>query len=201
MGEVTYPDEGDLFTELLVAALTREAHRILERGLVRSYERRHEELREAPRGRIDFARIARNGGIRRASLPCVHHSRSSDNLLNGVLHAGLVLSSKLARVPEIRRKAAQAAALLGEHTATRPLDATVLANALRSLNRLNAHYEPALDLVAALHAGTLADLDGAGSARRSLPGFLFDMNAWAAPARAFPCESTSTTAPSRVSTP
>ena len=60
----------------------------MARGLRRGYVRREEDL-ASPRGRIDFQKMAGRGPVVEATLPCVHHQRDEDRLINRVLLAGV----------------------------------------------------------------------------------------------------------------
>jgi 5-methylcytosine-specific restriction enzyme subunit McrC len=48
-----------------------------------------------PRGRINIKRIARDGGIAQAALPCTHRPRLEDRLINQALLEGLRLGARL----------------------------------------------------------------------------------------------------------
>src|SRR6266480_2876418 len=70
----------DDITQRLIQLLS-EVSELLLRGLHRRYVRR-EEVLTSPRGRISLQTIARQGGIVQASLPCIHHPRLEDCLIN-----------------------------------------------------------------------------------------------------------------------
>jgi 5-methylcytosine-specific restriction enzyme subunit McrC len=80
--------------DILVWQLIEEVEELLERGLRRAYLRREEAL-SSLRGRIDFRTLAAQGSVQQASLPCIHHHRDENSLVNRVLLAGLKLSSAL----------------------------------------------------------------------------------------------------------
>lgn len=69
------------FQDLLVLQLIEEVHELLSRGLRRAYLRREEAL-TSPRGRIDFQAMAGPGSLVDATLPCVHHRRDENRLIN-----------------------------------------------------------------------------------------------------------------------
>ena len=75
--------------------LVEEAQELLARGLRRAYVRREEAL-ASPRGRIDFQAMAGRGSLVEAKLPCVHHRRDQDRLINRVLLAGVRLAASVA---------------------------------------------------------------------------------------------------------
>jgi 5-methylcytosine-specific restriction enzyme subunit McrC len=83
------------FADLLVRQLLAEAEELFARGLHRNYVPRKEWLK----GRLDIQRLAARGGVLTASLPCTHHPRINDTLLNRVLLAGLRLAGTVASGP------------------------------------------------------------------------------------------------------
>src|SRR5262249_22244714 len=89
-------DQGG-FEDLLIVQLNAEVQELLSRGLLRAYVSTTERL-SSPRGRIDLTRLALDGGAVTAMLPCVHHPRIEDTVLNRVLLAGLRLAATMASV-------------------------------------------------------------------------------------------------------
>jgi 5-methylcytosine-specific restriction enzyme subunit McrC len=162
------------FADLLVRQLLAEAEELFARGLHRNYVPRKEWL-STPRGRIDIQRMATQGGVLTASLPCTHHPRINDTLLNRVLLAGLRLASRVAGDLQLRRESRRRASLLAEYVATIRLDASALEQVNRQMSRLTVAYEPALTLTRLLWESQGLSLDDSGTSVR-LPGFLFDMN-------------------------
>ena len=98
--------------DILVWQLVEEVQELLARGLRRAYVRREEAL-ASPRGRIDFQAMAASGLPAEATLPCVHHRRDEDRLINRVLLAGLRLAASLAVDRDLRVRAGRLADLLG----------------------------------------------------------------------------------------
>ena len=80
------------FEDLLISQLNAEVQELISRGLLRAYVSTAERL-SSPRGRIDLTRMALDGGTVTATLPCLHHPRIEDTLLNQVLMAGLRLAA------------------------------------------------------------------------------------------------------------
>ena len=101
-GEVSMPTTAFGFHDLLVSLLLSEAEELVYRGLSRSYIEISGPL-ESPRGRLDTMAIVRRGGLRDSTLPCFYFERSSDNLLNQVLRAGLTLAASVTTDPDLRR--------------------------------------------------------------------------------------------------
>lgn len=162
------------FADLLVSQLIAEVSELVARGLYRSYIPKAERL-PTPRGRIDLQRLATRGGVIEAALPCTHHPRVEDSLINRVVLAGMGLAAAVASDIELRRSSRRLASLLAESISPIRLDAAVLDRCFRNLNRLTVAYEPALTVIRLLWEAqgvTLAEQD----ALIQLPGFLFDMN-------------------------
>ncbi len=171
---VTTPEA---WPDLLIAQLAAEAAELLDSGLHRAYLRRAEDL-ASPRGRLDLDALARRGPAAQtlASLPCVHHPRREDVLLNRVLRAGLELGADLTADRGLAITLRRLAARLGDSVTRIRLDAATFAAADRATSRLTDRYTPVVDLIRLLHeAHGLDDGDTTG-ADRPLPGFLFDMN-------------------------
>src|SRR5262245_20772330 len=133
------------FADLLVRQLLAEAEELFARGLHRNYVPRKEWL-STPKGRLDIQRLSARGGVFTASLPCTHHPRINDTLLNRVLLAGLRLAGTVASDLQLRRESKRRAFLLAEYVAAIRLDASALEQANRQMSRLTVAYEPALTL-------------------------------------------------------
>ena len=164
------------FEDLLISQLNVEVHELISRGLLRAYISTSERL-SSPRGRIDLTRMALDGGTVTATLPCQHHPRVEDTLLNRVLMAGLRLAASLASVVDLRRESRRLASLMEEQVSSVHLDGVMLDRATRQMNRLTAAYSSALSIIRLLVEGQGVVLEGQ-TTTTMLPGFLFDMNAF-----------------------
>jgi 5-methylcytosine-specific restriction enzyme subunit McrC len=162
------------FADLLVSQLNTEVNELVARGLHRTYVPRKEWL-ASPRGRIDLGRLGAQGGIVTASLPCTHHPRIEDSLLNQILYAGLDLAGVVASDLYLRRESRRLAALFAEYVSPIRLSDDALDRSFRKLNRLTVAYESAITLVSLLWNALGVTLTEEGE-RHALPGFLFDMN-------------------------
>jgi 5-methylcytosine-specific restriction enzyme subunit McrC len=171
--DTSYGASDELFVDVVVRRLLLEARRLRERGLHRAYVRVAEDL-GSPRGAIDMRRFVGAVASGSALLPCVHHPRNEDHLLNRVLKAGLRVATRVAHDGAIRIAAMRAAVLL-EEISTIALSSGLLARAERALDRRVLHYAPMLSLVEILWSGTSLDLEEEAH-RIDVPGFLFDMN-------------------------
>lgn len=162
------------FAELLVHQLNAEVLELVARGLHRSTVPKKVWL-STPKGRIDIQRLAAQGGVHTASLPCTHHPRVEDTLLNRVLLAGLRLTGTVANDLQLRRRSRRLASVFEEQVASLNLDDVVLERVIRQRNRLTVAYEPAPAVIRLLWESQGIALGYSGSSMR-LPGFLFDMN-------------------------
>lgn len=164
----------DTFQDLLCHQLAAEAEELLSRGLHRRYERRHEML-ASPRGRIDFTQLAGRAGTAQSSLPCIHHPRLQDTLINQVLLAGLQMAARATHDLPLRTHLRRLAALLGDQVISVRLAAETMHQVRRQGDRMTATYQPALTIIELLMEAQGTAL-AAGERAVSVPGFLFDMN-------------------------
>lgn len=169
-----YSASGSLFQDMIIAQLSAEARALLEHGIAWTYVERSEQL-ASPRGSIDFGQLASRREHATTELPCRHHPRSTDHLLNRVVLAGLTFAQTLANDPELRFALGRQCRLFHELAGVEQLSGNLLTRANRKLNRLVAPYRSLLQLVEILYNGTLVQIDAEDSPR-NLSGFLFDMN-------------------------
>jgi 5-methylcytosine-specific restriction enzyme subunit McrC len=159
--------------DILVWQLIEEGQELLGRGLRRAYVRREEALL-SPRGRIDFRILAAQGTLPEASLPCIHHHRDENSLVNRVLLAGLRLAAAVDVDRSLRVRAGRLVDLVAESITPIRLDRQVFARLDDNMDRTTRAYEPANSLIR-----ILADPEGVslgGETGLRLPGFFFDMN-------------------------
>src|SRR5262249_20231066 len=123
------------FEDLLIGQLNAEVQELISRGMLRAYILTNERL-SSPRGRIDLTRMALDGGSVTATLPCRHHPRVEDTLLNRVLLGGLRLANAMASVADLRRECHRLAAVMEEKISSIRLDGIILDRATRQMNRL-----------------------------------------------------------------
>ena len=164
----------EAFQDLLCHQLAAEAQELLARGLHRRYERRSESL-ASPRGRIDFTKVVLGAGMAQAALPCIHHPRLRDTLVNQVLLTGLQMAVGLTRDLALRTHLRRLAALLADEVTAVSLASATLVEVERQSDRLTAAYQPALAIVRLLMESTGTALETDEHSVR-VPGFLFDMN-------------------------
>jgi len=162
------------FQDLLIYQLLLEATELIGRGLRREYIR-HERDLAVPRGRIDVGRIAVQGGVGTATLPCVTHDRDENILLNQVLLAGIALAARSAESAWLRTKLNRVRSMIAPTIASPRLTTRLLSGARRELTRLTHVYEPAIDLIEMILEGQGISL-GDEDRQVRLSGFLFDMN-------------------------
>lgn len=174
MPETEHSLEEATFQELLLEQLVLEVSELVARGVFRKYEREQDVL-VVPRGRIDIQRIARQGGIIEAALPCTFYPRSEDTLINRVILAGLRFSVQLTESTVLRGKLRRIIKMLDNDISPITLTDEVLERIAQVGNRLTTAYAPALRLVEILYYGQGVQFEE-GTARIVLSGFLFDMN-------------------------
>ncbi len=162
------------FEDILIHQLNQEVRELAERGLQKAYQPALERL-ASPRGRIDIRRIASEGGNHTATLPCLHHPRTEDTLLNQMLVTGLHLAAGMACSREVRRESKRVASFLAEKASVINLNLEVLERANSRVNRLTTSYRPALEIIRLLFEANGASVDGRGTGLRSR-AFFFDMN-------------------------
>lgn len=164
------------FEDLLISQLNSEIQELFSRGFLRAYIATNERL-SSPRGRIDLMRMVLDGGTVTATLPCLHHPRTEDTLLNRVLMAGLRLAASMTSVVDLRRESRRLASLMEEQVSAMRLDEMMMDRAARQMNRLTSAYSAAMSIIRLLVEAQGVVLEG-DTTTTMLPGFLFDMNAF-----------------------
>ena len=162
--------------DIVISALCDEVRSILRRGMHREYIR---QRRRAPTliGRVDFSRIAREGGIRSSSIPTRYTKRSHDFLLNRITVAGLRLAGTIAKDAGIRQRTLALAHQMEESVDSIPLSDNALKTARQQLNRMTNRYEGVLALVELLWSSRAITYEGdADQLDVAIPGFAIDMN-------------------------
>jgi 5-methylcytosine-specific restriction enzyme subunit McrC len=171
-----YTDQGRL-QDLIAMELLVEAESIIAGGLHREYVSQRKSL-SVPRGRIDFARIAKQGGIRGVAIPSRYTNRNDDSVLNRALLSGLGLVASSTCDSQLRGTARRLSREWDSTVASVKLSAELVLSAKRAVDRRTTRYEPALDLIQALMTGKSIVLEMAeGAPTLKLPGFALDMNA------------------------
>lgn len=169
-----YATAPQAFHELLIHQLAAEARELIERGLHRRYVRRSEVL-ASPRGKIDIQVLARQGGIREAALPSIHHPRLEDCLVNQVLLSGLHLGARMASDTSLRADLRRLAVLLEDNVSLVELDYHTFKRLGQLMDRLVIAYRPAVEIIRILAVSQGIVLQPGAESQR-LPGFMFDMN-------------------------
>lgn len=83
------------------------------------------------RGRIDLERLVLDGGLPTSMVPCVHHPRSGDALLNQVLMAELRLAASMTLLAELRQESLPLPSRMEGEVSRIRLDAGVIDQAAR----------------------------------------------------------------------
>lgn len=162
------------FLDLLIYQLAAEAEELLSRGLHRRYEPLYDNL-TSPRGRIDFQSLIRQGGLSQAHLPCRHHLRLENTLVNRFLLAGLLLGVQLTEDLTLRTRLRRLAGLMRDTIEPIKMDGESVRLVRRVEDRTIYAYRPAREIIELLLDGLGISLDSTSSSTPA-PGFLFDMN-------------------------
>jgi len=162
------------FQDLLILQLAAEAAELLSRGLHRRYEPLHEDL-PSPRGKIDFLSFTRQGGLTQAHLPCRHHPRLENTMVNRFLLAGLLHSVSLTEDLTLRTRLRLLAGLMQDTVVPIRLDSQTRRRMRRAEDRMTQAYRPAREIIELLLEAKGITLDSM-STTTPAPGFLFDMN-------------------------
>jgi 5-methylcytosine-specific restriction enzyme subunit McrC len=170
----TFESEERAFQDILIYQLIAEANELVARGLHRRYMRTDQEL-ASPRGRIDLQRIAKQGGVVQATIPCTYYPRLEDCLINQVLLQGLQLAARITNDSNLRVQLYRLVSFLQERVSHIRLDNHVLKRLYREMDRLTIAYRPAITIIEMLLASEGISLVE-DQQRIQLPGFLFDMN-------------------------
>ncbi|HJT59756.1 MAG TPA: hypothetical protein VJ761_24820 [Ktedonobacteraceae bacterium] len=170
----TFESEEQSFQDILIYQLIAEANELVARGLHRRYTRTDEAL-ASPRGRIDLQRIAQQGGVVQATIPCTYYPRLEDCLLNQVLLQGLKLAAHITNDSNLRVQLYRLISFLQESVSHIRLDNYVLKRLYREMSRLTIAYRPAITIIELLLASEGVSLVE-DQQRIQLPGFLFNMN-------------------------
>lgn len=170
-----YGTEAESFQDLLINQLIVETFELISRGLSKQYIRLDEDLINL-RGKINFQKLAHQGGLSQAFMPCTYHPRIEDCLINQVLKAGLKLSIKLTENLMMRVQLRRLIAMLDDTVSDLLLNMAILGNVRRKMNRLTRAYSSIFTIIEVLIESSGITLDKDYPSKLRLPGFLFDMN-------------------------
>lgn len=171
---VGYASDKWAFQDLLVQQLTAEIAELLARVMHRDYERTSAELAN-PRGKIEFDSFVGMAHHARAALPCTHHPRTEDTILNQVLLAGMKYATQLTADHGLRGRLGDLSKTLRATVSQKKLDENLLAEARRKMDRRTTAYESSLGLIELLFGDKGVSFEAKATSVQ-LPGFLFDMN-------------------------
>jgi len=160
--------------EWLVFLLQTQIEELWRRGLTKGYAKRSEYLTTL-RGRIDFGKIAAQGGLIAESLPCIYFQREENILLNQTLLAGLLLGRNMVRDLNLKLALSRTITILRDSIRPVKLDQPLLTRAKRSLNRISEDYRPLLEIIEILCQAQAPHLDQEGQTT-PFAGFFLDMN-------------------------
>ncbi|HII07603.1 MAG TPA: restriction endonuclease [Methanotrichaceae archaeon] len=169
-----YCAESRTFLDLIIGQLAAEANELISRGLHRRYVRLDETL-SSQRGKINIKRIARDGGVAQAALPCTHYPRLEDCLINQVLLEGLRLGAKLTDDVLLMSNLRRLVGMMQDGISPIRLNEETMDRLSRQMTRQIAAYRPSISIIEILLGAQGLSLED-GQRKLSLPGFLFDMN-------------------------
>ena len=163
-----YAETDDLLSAL-ISFFARTAETILARGHYHSYRHEEEDLL-ALRGRLDFQRQFRRGGLL-VPMACSYDDFTADVAENRYLKAAMKQAIRVGGVPPMDRRRLMRLLVALEDVA----DVLVHADDIERITftRLNDHYQPAIRLARLILANlTLQDQHGDTTAS----AFMLDMN-------------------------
>ncbi|MGI6016668.1 MAG: McrC family protein [Methanothrix sp.] len=168
-----YGVESKNFQDLLITQLAAEADELISRGLHRKYTREDGNI-ISPKGKINIQKIAKEGGIRHASLPCTYYPRLENCLINQFLAEGLRLGACITEDILLISRLRRLIVLIQDSSSSVELNRYTIKRLHREMDRLTAAYRPAINIIEILFQLKGASLEDIGGLK--LPGFLFDMN-------------------------
>ena len=165
---IDYAETHDLLPAL-ISFFARTAETTLARGHYHSYRHEEEDLL-ALRGRLDFQRQFRRGGLL-VPMACSYDDFTADVAENRYLKAAMQRAIRVAGVPPIDRGRLMRLLVALEDVTDAPVDADDIERI--TFTRLNDHYLPAMRLARLILANlTLQDQHGDTTAS----AFMLDMN-------------------------
>jgi 5-methylcytosine-specific restriction enzyme subunit McrC len=168
-----YGVESENFQDLLITQLAAEANELISRGLHRKYTREDGNI-ISPKGNINIQKIAKEGGIHHASLPCTYYPKLENCLINQFLAEGLRLGAYITEDIVLRSRLRRLIVLIQDRSSSVELNRYTIKRLHREMDRLTAAYKPAINIIEILLQLKGVSLEDIGGLK--LPGFLFDMN-------------------------
>jgi 5-methylcytosine-specific restriction enzyme subunit McrC len=172
--DIQYSPQQNSFQDLILHQLAVEISNLISHGLNKKYSRMSSNL-SSPKGRIDFQKITSQSGLAEATLPCTYYLRLEDCLINQVILEGLNLGTRITTDLLLKTRLRRLASIIQEDVSTIRLNAEVMIQLHREMDRLSAAYRPSISLIEMLLASLGISLDKDAPDTR-VPGFLFDMN-------------------------
>jgi 5-methylcytosine-specific restriction enzyme subunit McrC len=168
-----YGIESESFQDLLITQLAAEVNELISRGLHRKYTRQDGNI-ISPKGNINIQKIAKEGGIHHAYLPCIYYPRLENCLINQFLAEGLRLGAYITEDIVLRSRLHRLMVLIQDCSSSVELNRYTIKRLNREMDRLTAAYKPAINIIEILLQLKGVSLEDLGGLK--LPGFLFDMN-------------------------
>lgn len=165
---MAYAETDDLLATL-ISFFARTAETTLARGHYHSYRHEEEDLLTL-RGRLDFQRQFRRGGLL-VPMACSYDDFTADVIENRYLKAAMQRAVRVPGVPVVDRRRIRRMLAALEDVADLPMEASAIDRI--TFSRLNDHYLPAMRLARLILANlTLQDQHGDTTAS----AFMLDMN-------------------------
>ena len=172
--QTIYGTGAQTFQDLLIHQLVAEVTELISRGVQREYLRTKQPLTR-PRGRIDFQTYLRKAGTTTSSLPCIHHPRLENSLINQIMLSGLYLGVSQTEDLLLKAQLRRLIQLLELSVTPARLEWEIFERAKSKLDRRTAAYRPVFSIIEILMKSEGITFDGRHT-DLALPGFLFDMN-------------------------
>lgn len=160
------------FVDLIALLFLDEFDGIVQSGLIQEYRTKDAAL-PAPKGRIQFGRLARIPPAAALTVPCRFDERTHDTPLNRLLLATLNILTGSVTDYSLAFDLHTRASMLSERCSSAILDGPLLDASRTGLNRMSHYYERAVDLAELILRSM--GMAAVGNETETLPGFLFDM--------------------------
>ena len=165
--------EKQTFQDILIYQLYMETEKLFFRGVNKEYLKQEEDLTTI-KGEIDFRKLAFQGGIKKASIPCRYHQRQEDNLLNRLMKAGIKIGGCLTDDIDLRIKLRRLVSILDEKISDVELTRDLISEARRLMNRLTMAYNSIITIIELLIESSGISFQNKNQTNSN--EFMFDMN-------------------------
>ncbi|UMZ73724.1 McrC family protein [Natranaerofaba carboxydovora] len=162
-----------LVTDLLVACLIKEIEALIQKGLLKRYREREENV-SFIRGKVQFSRMAGQYAKASMALPCRYEDLTINILENRILLATLNQVLPLISSAPLKHKTQFVKDMLSKEVSHCLLSKEMFDELNRNKDRLAGYYEKAFELCYLIYNGLMFEYEG--STKSLHPSFLIDMN-------------------------